>query len=71
LFQALFYSRVLELGAAITQAKLYLLANAPTGQYDDLIDTYLLLGDPALHVPLAEPQEKKLFLPLLMRGYTK
>ena len=70
LFQALFYSRVLELGAAITQAKLYLLANAAPGQYNDLIDTYLLLGDPALHVPVAEP-EKRLFLPLLMRGYTK
>lgn len=38
------------LGAAATAAKLYLVANAPPDTYRDLIDTFLLLGDPALQV---------------------
>jgi hypothetical protein len=55
LFLALFHDGVQELGPATTQGKLYLLANAPAGAYDDLVDTYLLLGDPGLRVYLAEP----------------
>ena len=38
------------LGSAATAAKLYMVGEAP-GQYLDLIDTFLLLGDPALRVP--------------------
>ena len=38
------------LGSAATAAKLYMVSQAP-GQYLDLIDTFLLLGDPALRVP--------------------
>jgi hypothetical protein len=51
LFLALFYDKV-NLGAAATQGKLYLAANAPAGKYLDLIDTFLLLGDPTLRVPV-------------------
>lgn len=38
------------LGSGATAAKLYLVANAPPNTYTDLIDTFLLLGDPALRV---------------------
>lgn len=51
LFLALFHDKV-ALGAAATQGKLHLIANAPPGKYLDLIDTFLLLGDPALRVPV-------------------
>jgi hypothetical protein len=52
LFLALFYDKV-RLGAATTQGKLYLAANTPPGaNYADLIDTFLLLGDPGLKVPV-------------------
>lgn len=46
LFQALFHDGNYRLGPATTQAKLALYAG--TGGYRDLLDTYLLLGDPAL-----------------------
>jgi hypothetical protein len=45
LFQAIFSENRIRLGAATTQAKLFLYAI--TGSYQDLIDTYVLLGDPA------------------------
>lgn len=56
LFLALFRDGVQELGAATNQAKLYLMANAPPGRYRDLMDTYLILGDPALQIQLLETQ---------------
>jgi uncharacterized repeat protein (TIGR01451 family) len=52
LFLAMFYDRTKELGAAATAGKLYLIAYGSPGAYLDLIDTFLLLGDPALRVPL-------------------
>lgn len=45
LFTALFQDRQVHLGAAASQAKYYLYANS-LGSHD-LIDTYILLGDPA------------------------
>ena len=51
-FLALFHDKVQRLGAAITQAKKYLLDHAPPGKYDDLLDTFVLLGDPALTIKL-------------------
>ena len=51
LFLALLHDRLPTLGAATTEGKLYLAAYAAPGQYDDLLDTYLLMGDSALHVP--------------------
>lgn len=67
LFRAMFYLGTDELGAGATAGKLYLVAQAPPGQYRDLIDTFLLLGDPGLLVPLQEPPIRATFLPLLLR----
>jgi len=54
-----------RLGVSTTYGKLYLIANAPPGKYLDLIDTFLLLGDPALRLPVSvEEPERTLFLPL-------
>jgi hypothetical protein len=50
LFQALFNKGINTLGAAITDAKQYLLNTAPPGKYVDLLDTFVLIGDPALEV---------------------
>jgi hypothetical protein len=54
LLLALFYDGV-RLGAAASAGKLYLAANAPPGTFIDLIDTFLLLGDSALKVPVQSP----------------
>jgi len=51
LFDAIFNHHVSQLGPAINQSKLYLYANS-SGFYHDLIDTYALLGDPALRLSL-------------------
>lgn len=45
LFDAIFEDYVLQVGAAATQAKIELFAQ--TGGYQDLIETYMLFGDPA------------------------
>jgi hypothetical protein len=50
LMLAWFHDGVNRLGAAIDSAKQYLAHNAPPGRYLDLVDTFLLLGDPALNV---------------------
>jgi hypothetical protein len=51
LFQALFYEGVVELGRATSRGKQYLLDNQPQpGAYEDLVETYILLGDPGLKV---------------------
>ena len=68
LFMALFQDGMQELGAATTLGKLYLMANSPTGKYDDLVETYGLLGDPALRVHRAEPEGAMIFLPLITGG---
>ncbi|MEW5868419.1 MAG: C25 family cysteine peptidase [Chloroflexota bacterium] len=47
LYQAIFDQGVLEAGPATTYAKLYLFANSG-GEHHDLLDTYALIGDPAL-----------------------
>ena len=61
LLLSMFYSRIEELGAATTAAKLYLVANAAPGVYRDLIDTFLLMGDPALQVPLQALSHYQMF----------
>jgi uncharacterized repeat protein (TIGR01451 family) len=50
LYDAIFRNGVTQVGPATTQAKLYLAAQ--TGGYRELIDTYLLFGDPALQLPI-------------------
>ena len=50
LFLSIFQDGVTSLGQAMTEAKYYMDENAPPHKYDDLIDTFLLFGDPALQV---------------------
>jgi len=50
IFLALFQDGVGDLGTATTQAKEYLDAHQLAHQYDDLIETYILLGDPGLKI---------------------
>lgn len=50
LFLSFFQDGQTILGKATDAGKLYLHDNAPAGKYDDLIDTFLLLGDPALQI---------------------
>ena len=51
--QALLTNGFERLGPATTYAKRYLLDHAAPGTYDDLLDTYGLLGDPGLQVKTA------------------
>jgi len=48
LFLAVFQENITELGAAMTWAIQYMEDTAPPHKYDDLMDTFVLLGDPAL-----------------------
>lgn len=70
-FLALFHQGLTTLGEATVYGKVHMLANAPPGKYDDLINTFVLFGDPALGVRLAgqEPvvDMQSQFLPILMR----
>ncbi|MEZ4656618.1 MAG: C25 family cysteine peptidase [Caldilineaceae bacterium] len=50
LFLAVFQNGVKQLGTAMTAGKEHLYYTAPAHKYDDLIDTFNLLGDPALHI---------------------
>lgn len=51
---AWFHEGITRLGASVTYAKQYLVDTAPVGKYLDLLDTFLLLGDPALQVKATE-----------------
>ncbi|MGB5051272.1 MAG: C25 family cysteine peptidase [Caldilineaceae bacterium] len=70
-FIAVFHIGVRELGPATWMGKAYLYANAPKNRYDDLLDTFTLLGDPALKLrtldSVAEPRQFDLFLPTVVR----
>jgi hypothetical protein len=61
LFDAIFADRMVQLGPATTQAKLYLYAQ--TGGYQDLVETYMLFGDPATSLPVFQ----RLTLPVVYR----
>ncbi len=69
-FLSAFHKNAGRLGVATDAGKLYLIAKAPPGKYLDLIDTFLLLGDPALLMPVpeSEPESNTLFLPVLTKG---
>jgi hypothetical protein len=56
LFLSVFQNHTQQLGVATTAGKVYLVQNATPGKYLDLLDTYVLLGDPALRIPLAVTQ---------------
>lgn len=49
LFEAVFTEDIIQLGPATTYAKYFLYANSG-GEHLDLLDTYLLFGDPALRL---------------------
>ena len=70
-FVAVFHVGVRELGPATTFGKIFLYSESPAGKYDDLLDTFLLLGDPALKLRTLDsvPEERKfgLFLPAITR----
>ncbi len=63
-FEAVFADGLHTLGPAMTQAKLSLWTQAP--EFGDLVDTYLLLGDPATRLHVARLY--RTFLPLVTRG---
>lgn len=69
LFLSVFHENAGRLGVATDAGKFYLIANAPPGRYLDLIDTFLLLGDPGLQLPVEEstPILKSTFLPMMMK----
>ncbi len=50
LFLSVFQDGETVLGKASDSGKLYLHNSAPANKYDDLIDTFLLFGDPALQI---------------------
>ena len=51
-FLATFHYRFREVGAAVSYGKLYLMAYGPGTRYDDLLDTFVYFGDPALRMDL-------------------
>lgn len=65
-FRAVFVDEVETVGQATLQGKLYL---ASFGLNPDLVDTYTLLGDPALRPDrMIVPWPHQVFLPLALRG---
>ncbi len=67
-FLSVFHGFGWRVGAAATAGKLYLAANAPSGSYFDLIDTFLLMGDPALKLPLASASySQQMYLPIVIK----
>jgi hypothetical protein len=64
-FVALFYNNINSLGVITTIGKLYMKQSAPSKKYDDLLETFLLLGDPALKVRL--DTSNQLYLPAIQR----
>jgi hypothetical protein len=63
---AVFHEGATQLGPATQRGKLNLYQNAPVNRYDDLMDTFVLFGDPALRF-VSVPQAGEIFLPMLNR----
>jgi hypothetical protein len=63
--EAVFADGLSALGPATTRAKLSMWAQAP--EFGDLVDTYLLLGDPATRLYMDRPQQ--VYLPLIIREF--
>jgi hypothetical protein len=61
LYTAIFYKSAVQLGVVTTSAKYFLFANS--GSYSDLIDTYILFGDPATRLQ----KTANIYLPFLNR----
>ena len=56
LFEAIFQKDIRNLGAAIADAKQTLLANGGS-EYEEISETFLLLGDPALALQVPIPHK--------------
>ncbi len=54
LMLAWFHNGIDRLGASVTFAKQHLVDEAPVGKYLDLLDTFMLFGDPALQIKATE-----------------
>jgi hypothetical protein len=68
-FDAVFQEGTTELGQAIQAAKLTLLAEDNSGYYEDLLKSYVLLGDPAMDLNLTiVPWSHATFLPVTLRN---
>ncbi len=66
---ALFKEGVTDLGGATLAGKLELYRGNSSGTFYDLLDTYVLLGDPYTHVALSNPPATKTnYLPLILRN---
>jgi hypothetical protein len=63
-YNTIFYDHVHGLGAATTAAKINLYAQG--GFWGELVETYVLFGDPATQVVV--PERSLLYLPALVRG---
>jgi hypothetical protein len=62
LFKAIFYHGKARLGPATNEAKYYLFSNLLG--HDELLDTFILLGDPALHLA-GVVEGQAVYLPLI------
>ena len=68
-FDAVFQEETTKLGDAIRAAQLDLVNEDNADYYMDLLDTFVLLGDPAMDLNLTiVPWTDQLFLPLTLRG---
>jgi uncharacterized repeat protein (TIGR01451 family) len=68
LFEALFYEGITKLGPATTYAKLYLASRTP--YFHDLIDTYVLFGDPATRLNVLPDVAVDIQVPDLRTAYS-
>lgn len=65
LFSEIFSGYPTDLGKATLAGKIDLLTDKP--YYDDLVDTYVLFGDPATKLQIADLVEKFIYLPLILK----
>ncbi|MEZ4712136.1 MAG: C25 family cysteine peptidase [Caldilineaceae bacterium] len=69
-FLGLFHQGLTTVGEATTFGKMHMIAHAPPTKYDDLLDTFVLFGDPALAVrsagraPVVDTQSQ--YLPIVI-----
>ncbi len=63
---AVYHEDMPIMGPATQRGKLYLYENASAGRHDDLMDTFMLFGDPALRI-VGMDSDSTIFLPLLTR----
>lgn len=70
-FLGLFHDGLDRMGPLTVFGKLHLVENAPANLYRDLLDTYLLFGDPALRVRTLDSdpaqQTQQIFLPAVQK----